>query len=500
VPHSASPLEEGQLLAAIDLGSNSFHLIVARLEHGELKPIDARGEKVQLAAGLVNRKLSQEAIGRGLECLARFSQVLQRVEPRRLRVVGTSALRQAKNREAFTTAAENLLGVPVDVIYGKEEARLIYLGVAHTFADDSSARLVVDIGGGSTEFIVGTKFEPSQLESLPLGCVSYTKQFFTDNRVTKTHFNRAYEAALLAVSHIRATFHKGYWQECVGSSGTLQAIETILQMAGWSAQGITRPGLEQLKRALLEFPDTDTIDLPGLSAKRRSVITAGVAITCAIFDELGIEIMQTSKGALREGVIYDLMGRLSHEDVRERTISAVVQRYSKDPDEALNTGTLAGQLATNVARAWEFDDSDIDLLSWAGRCHAIGVSISQKHFNRHGAYILLHSDLPGFSQREQEWLALLVRHQKSKIADEHLGNINPKYRLHLCRMIALMRLTLILKYAEIKADGERQIVDAQGKILTLTLGDDWLAQHPLTAWELDAEKSRLLKIGIKLRY
>ena len=404
----ASEIPEGAVLAAIDLGSNSFHLIIARVEHHEMRPVETLSEKVQLGAGLQNGLLDDAAVERGLDCLARFKQVLDSVEPFRTRIVGTNALRQARNRRLFTLPAEQLLGIPVDVIYGREEARLVYLGVAHSLADDEHSRLVVDIGGGSTEFIIGQRFEPLERDSLQLGCVSYSNRYFKQGKITRRRYQNAYAAARREVSHICHRYHARRWQDCVGSSGTLQAIENILKHFWWSESGITRDGLAQLEQVLLGFPHFDKIDIECLTESRRNVILAGVAITAGIFDELKIDLMRTSPGALREGVIYDLLGRLSHEDVRERTIQALMQRYSADASIAQIVEKRARILYLTTRRAWQLTHKDWDLLRWSCCTHEIGMAISHKHFNRHGAYVLRNADLPGFSQNEQETLALLV--------------------------------------------------------------------------------------------
>ncbi|WP_232059124.1 Ppx/GppA family phosphatase [Kineobactrum salinum] len=293
-PHE--PLPDGSLLAAVDLGSNSFHLIIARIEHGEMRPIEVLAEKVQLGAGLMDGMLSQQAIDRGLDCLGRFAQMLGSVDPERIRVVGTNALRVARNRREFTVPARQILGAPVDVIYGREEARLIYLGVAHSLADDAHSRLVIDIGGGSTELIIGQRFEPQRLESLQIGCVSFSDNCFKGGRISSRSYHQAYEQARLEVSHIRYNYHAGHWAECVGSSGTLQAIEAIVTSEGWSDSGIDRASLRRLEQRLLQFKRFDTIKLTALSSQRRNVIVAGVAIASALFDELGIERMRCSRG------------------------------------------------------------------------------------------------------------------------------------------------------------------------------------------------------------
>ncbi|MEE4192120.1 MAG: Ppx/GppA phosphatase family protein [Halieaceae bacterium] len=489
---------EGAILAAIDLGSNSFHLIVVRVEHGEVRPVETLAEKVQLGAGLKNGVLDKAAIRRGIDCLSRFKQVLDSVSPYRTRIVGTNALRQARNRRDFTNAAEALLGVPIDVIYGREEARLVYLGVAHTLADDEQSRLVVDIGGGSTEFIVGQRFEPQKLESLQMGCVSYTRQFFKRGGITTKRYRKAYDAARLEVSHIRHRFSSSQWEDCVGSSGTLQAIEGIIQHFGWSEGGITRSGLANLEKALLEFDHIDKIQVEGLSDTRRNVILAGVAITAGIFDELGIKVMRPSRGALREGVIYDLLGRLSHEDVRERTINALMQRYSADAQIAEIVEERASNLFQAAAQPWELEDADRDLLRWAARTHEIGMAISHKHYNRHGAYLLRNADLPGFSQDEQETLALLVFCHRRKVPLQDLDNMPEGDRQRAAKLVAILRLACAFKYVEQLEELPLVKVTAKARSLKLKFPGDWLEQHPLTSYELREEKVQLRKLGLRL--
>ncbi len=489
---------DGSILAAIDLGSNSFHLIVARVEHDEVRPVETLAEKVQLGAGLRNGVLNKAAIRRGIDCLSRFKQVLDSVSPYRTRIVGTNALRQARNRRDFTNAAEALLGVPVEVIYGREEARLVYLGVAHTLADDEQSRLVVDIGGGSTEFIVGQRFEPQRLESLQMGCVSYTRQFFKRGRITDKRYRKAYDAARLEVSHIRHRFASSWWEDCVGSSGTLQAIEAIIQNFGWSDGGITRSGLACLEQALLNFDHIDKIEIESLSDTRRNVILAGVAITAGIFDELGIKLMRPSRGALREGVIYDLLGRLSHEDVRERTINALMQRYSADAQIAEIVEERTKNLFDAVAEPWELEDNDRDLLRWAARTHEIGMAISHKHYNRHGAYLLRNADLPGFSQDEQEILALLVWSHRRKLPLNDLQEMPASDYRRAARLVAILRLACAFKYVE--QVEELPLIEVSGKAnsLRLKFPGDWLKQHPLTSYELREEKIQLKKLGLRL--
>ena len=492
-------LPDGSLLAAVDLGSNSFHLIIARIEHGEIRPTQALSEKVQLAAGLQGNTLQLDAIERGLDCLGRFAQLLQSVEPERIRVVGTNALRRARNRRDFTEPARRILGAPVEVIYGREEARLVYLGVAHTLADDAQARLVVDIGGGSTEFAIGERFEPRKLESLQLGCVTYSRECFDNGVLNKRNYNRAYERACVEVSHIRKAFRSKHWVEAVGSSGTLQAIEGIIRSQDWDETTITRKGLQRMRKAILRFERFEDIEIEGLSATRRSVIAAGLAITEAIFDVLEIEEMRSSQGALREGVIYDLVGRLRHEDVRERSIHALVKRYHADEDTAQLVARRARMLCEATRKAWNLTASDSELLVWAATAHEIGKAISHKHFHRHGAYLLRNSDLPGFALQEQEDLATLVAGQRGKLRPELFAEVNKEELPRLQRMTALLRLAALFKYVEQLEQLPDFTIEASAKTLRMVFPRDWLTQHPLTAQELDSQKHFFKELGIRLQ-
>jgi len=493
-----APLPDGSLLAALDLGSNSFHLIIAKIEHGELRPVETLAEKVQLGAGLHRGRLSEEAIERGLACLTRFAQLLESVEVQRIRVVGTNALRVAKNRWEFTWRARQILGTGVDVIYGAEEARLVYLGVAHSLADDAQSRLVIDIGGGSTEFIIGQKFEPRRMESLQIGCVSYNAEFFPDGLISHLHYRRAYNRARLETSHIRHHYNAQHWEEAIGASGTLQTIETILTLNGWCEEGITRAGLKQLETVLLAFETMLEIELEGLGSARRNVIVAGVAILSALFDSLDIALMRTSKGALREGVLYDLLGRLTHEDVRERTSNALMHRYAVDIDTAGRVERRARMLFTATRKSWQLGNSEWDLLRWAARTHEIGMAISHKHFNRHSAYLLRNADLPGFSQQEQEQLALLTEAHRGKINTKLLQEFAEQERPRLAYLICIMRLAARFKYVERLEQLPEFTIAASEQSLSLDFPLDWLEQHPLTASELEQEQKALAAMDMTL--
>jgi len=486
------------LLAAIDLGSNSFHLMVAKAEFGELRPVHALAEKVQLGETDDSGLLTDSAIARGLACLERFKQLIDSTSPDKLRIVGTNALRRAKNRQAFIDPAEQIIDTPIDVIYGREEARLIYLGVAHTLSDDANTRLVIDIGGGSTEFILGERFEPKKLESLQMGCVSYGRHYLPEGLIHRDGFEAAYHRARIEVSHIRRRFNSNFWQEAVGSSGTLRAIEALITAAGWRDSGIDRDSLEKLKEALLTFKHTNDINLDGLSDTRKSVVTSGLAITLGIFDGLQIQEMRTSTGALREGVIYDLIGRFSHEDVRTRSVSAMQQRYSADQTIADLVCRRVGLLASAISSEWHLSRSEVDLLTWAAALHEVGVAVSQKNYSQHSAYLVLNSDLPGFAQQDQEIMATLISGLRGKIRLDALDAIPDRKRQNVARMMVLLRLAVILKHVEEVESIPNLAVCARGETLTLTYPEDWGEAHPLTIWEILQSESSFKRLGIAL--
>jgi exopolyphosphatase / guanosine-5'-triphosphate,3'-diphosphate pyrophosphatase len=489
---------EGRLLAAIDLGSNSFHMTITRVEHGEVRPVERIAEPVQLGANMVDGMLGDDAIARGLECLARFRQAIDVVQPDKVRIVGTNALRVAKNGRDFRRSAEAIMGYPLDVISGREEARLIYLGVAHTLADDGT-RLVIDIGGGSTEFIIGERFEARLMESLFMGCVSYADRFFPKGKITEKAFDQAYFAAYSEVLNIRKAYLKLGWQDVVGSAGTLRAVESVIAAQGWAASEISAENIGKLRTLLLGYETVKELDkLDGLVEKRRNVFPSGVAITCALMDALKIENMRTSVGALREGIVYDTIGRLSHEDVRRRTVSALEQRYGIDDQGAAKVEETATYLFDQVQGAWQMTAEDREMLIWASRLHEIGLSIAHSGFHKHGQYLIENADLPGFSKSEQHELALLVRAHRQKFPlDEIQVKANGRATT-VERLCLLLRLAVLLKYVAPVEDSPVFQLSADDRKLFLQYPCGWLQSHPLTRYALEREQSLLDKKGFSL--
>lgn len=486
------------LIAAIDLGSNSFHMVLARTNDRDLRILERLGEKVQLAAGLnEGRQLTEEAIQRGLDCLSRFAQLVNNLPEGAVRVVGTNALREARNRDEFIRRAQAVLKHPVEVISGREEARLIYLGVSHTFPGRADRRLVADIGGGSTEFIIGQGFDSQLRESLQMGCVSYTQRYFYDGKITAQRFNQAYTAARLELMNIEQSLCRLGWQEAIGSSGTIRTLALAIEAAGLGQGEVNREGLQWVKQKLLKYGEVDKITLEGVKADRQAVLPAGLSILEAIFDALDLKQMSISEGALREGVLYDLIGRHHHEDVRERTLNSLIKRYHVDTEQAKRVETKALEAFEQVRTAWALDEErDRELLSWAAQIHEVGLDIAHYHYHKHGAYLIEHADLPGFSKQDQLALALLVR--------SHRRNIPKQKFLGLADGIKLMRLCVVLRFAilfhHIRDPQQTPNIqlNANQNSLDIAFPQGWLETHPLTQADFAQEADWLKRIDFTL--
>ena len=478
------------LMVAIDLGSNSFHMIVARVDHNEVRPLERFGKKVQLAKGLHQGELTDEAITRGLACLAEFAQYMAGKVFKSVRIVGTSALRSAKNSDVFVKKAKHILPYPIEIIAGREEARLIYLGVAQTQSDDDR-RLVIDIGGGSTELIIGEKFEPKMLESLHMGCVTFTERYFHDGKITPERFQSAYYAARLEVQNIAKAYHKLGWTDVVGSSGSISAISAILQSIT-SGGTITPHNLKLLENKILHFQDLKSLQIAGLRSERKKILPAGLAILQACFDAFQLKQMQFSSGALREGVLYDLLGRDRHENVKERTIKALEHRYHSDLQETDNIAKHARHCFQVIHKNWSLSlTDDLPVLIWAARLCKIGLDISHSQFHLHGAYIITHSDLLGFSKHQQQEIAFLVGHHRRSIPENQCD-------LRLLKLVIILRLACLIHNSDLQHDTKSYNLKAGKKKLALQLPTQWLSNHPLTRTELEYEKKYLSKVGYML--
>lgn len=489
-------------LAAVDLGSNSFHLVVARIEAGSLHVIDRLREPVRLAAGLDERRLlREEAIARGLECLTRFGQRVRDMPGGSVRAVGTNTLRAARNGEAFRLAAELALGHRIEVIAGREEARLIYLGVAHALAGDRRRRLVVDIGGGSTECIIGEGFEPLHRESLYMGCVSMTGAHFADGRIDKPRFKAAELAARVELEPVEARFRAAGWESAVGCSGTVRAIEGVVKAAGWSEEGISRAGLRKLRKALMETGSLDALSFKDLREDRKPVFPGGVAVLCAVFDALGIEHMQVSDMALREGLMLDLLGRIRNEDPRAQTVRALAERYSVEWAQAARVRDTALVCLVQVAQSWELTGEDeAELLGWAAELHEIGLAVSHNQYHKHGGYLLQNADMAGFSRQEQARLAALVRGHRRKFPLEVLDALPQPYATQVRRLCVLLRLAAVLHRSRLDAALPEFRLEARDTRLRIVFPPEWLDAHPLTRADLEQERVWLAAGGMTLEF
>ena len=485
--------------AAIDLGSNSFHLVVARAEAHAITVIDRERDMVRLAAGLgTSNEISAEASERALACLARFGERLRGLEPDNVRIVGTNALRKAKNSRQFIAAAEQALGFPIEIISGVEEARLIYIGAAQTLQGDRGRRLVIDIGGGSTEIIVADRSEPLFLESLYMGCVGTSERYFPDGVYNRERMRLAELAARVELEPNIVRLRALAASDVIGTSGTARAIESVLRENGWSETGITREGLKRLARHIVETGSVEALDIAGLSAQRRPVFAGGVAVMRAIFEALDIDFMRISDGSLREGVLHDLIGRVKYEDRRAITVLELVKRHHIE----LEHGQRVRQTA--LALFDQLHDQDLlqrerRLLGWAAQLHEIGLMIAHSQHHRHGAYVLANMDLPGFSRQEQGALAIMVRLHRRKFRPELIegsGYVRPE-ALNL--MTRLLRLGVLLNRGRVPV--ELPPIDLSlddSRQMTLTLSGDWLEHYPLTAADLRQEVELLEAAGYEL--
>ena len=487
-------------IAAVDLGSNSFHMIVARVEDGQLRIIDRLREMVRLGAGLDNNgQISVEVQERALACLERFGQRLRAMPPGSVRAAGTNTLRMAKDSGAFIHKGEAVLGHPIEIIAGLEEARLIYLGVAHGLSASDERRLVVDIGGGSTEVIVGEGFAPSLRESLHMGCVSISRAFFDDGRLGSKQLNQAEIAARLELRPVRATFNNAGWRTAVGSSGTIRSIRSVVKAAGWCDSGISLSSLMKLREVILKAGRVRKLALEGLSDDRKPVFTGGFCVLLGVFKALGIEHMEVSDEAMREGLLYDLLGRLHHEDIRERTVQSLGKRYAVNEAQALRVRKTALNFLQAVAGRWELEDPQYTvMLGWAALLHEIGLSISHSQYQKHGAYILENSDLSGFSLQEQMVLAALLRGHRRKLPRavfDALPEHCPRPAFRLC---VLLRLAVLMHRSHDTLDLPAMDLKAGKTRLDLSFPEGWLDSNPLTCADLQREKKYLDVTGFTL--
>ncbi len=492
-----------EFAAAIDLGSHSFHLLIVRLQGGEPRIVDRLRERVNLAAGLDEQQdLGEEAAERALECLRRFGQRLTPMPRSCVRVVGTNTLRQARNAASFLSRATLALGYPIEVVSGREEARLIYLGVTQA-APHQGRRLVIDIGGGSTELIIGERSEILEADSLFMGCVSYTKRFFPTGAMDSARFRDAELAAELELAPLLRRYKGLGYTQAIGCSGTVHAAREVVRANGWCDEGLSAKSLQRLKKALLAAGELTALELPGLPADRKPVFAGGVAILCALFERFGIEHLATSPGALREGALADLLGRIHDEDVRERTIATVEAHYHVDSEHAARVERTALALFDGVVRDGGPRERAIDpaaarqLLHWASRLFEIGLSINHTGYHRHSAYLVANSYLAGFSSGEQQLLGAIILAHRRKLHREAFDEIEPS-RLEDARELAVVfRIATSLNRSR-DAELPRFSCRLKNKTLRLSFPPCWLDERPLTRAALEDERQYVAGLGYVL--
>jgi exopolyphosphatase/guanosine-5'-triphosphate,3'-diphosphate pyrophosphatase len=485
----------------VDLGSNSFHMVVARHSHGQLVIIDRLREMVRLAAGVAeNGRIDKDVAARALGCLERFGQRLRDMHADSVRVVGTNALRKAHRKQAFLERAREALGHPIEIIAGMEEARLIYSGVAHTMPPEPGRRLVVDIGGGSTELIIGEALTPLELESLQMGCVALSERFFRDGKISAKRFERARLAARLELEPVQAAFRKRGWDTCAGSSGTVRAIGDVIRVLDPSSAAISAAGIKRAIDYCIETGHIRELKLEPITEDRRAVFPGGLAILAEVFGVLDIGEMRIAEGAMREGLLYDMLGRYRREDSRERTVRAMQQRYHVDNEQAERVEATARNFLEQVHDTWRLEEPLAHLaLKWAARLHEIGLDVSHSGYHRHGAYLLENADMPGFPREEQRLLARLVGAHRRKLSLAGLEELVPPWDRSALYLIVLLRLAVLLHRGRSTTALPELSLSATPRSLEVRFPARWLDDHPLTSADLQQEVDYLRAIDFRLR-
>jgi exopolyphosphatase/guanosine-5'-triphosphate,3'-diphosphate pyrophosphatase len=498
------------VVAAVDLGSNSFHMMVARSAGADLQVIDRLREPVRLAAGLDDKnRLTAEAEARALGCLQRFGQRLSNLPRERVRAVGTNTLRRLQDAGAasrgFVERAEAALGHNIEIISGVEEARLVYGGVVHGMGGaETERRLVVDIGGGSTEVIIGRGPNAVLMESVGMGCVVHQGKYFADGTISRSRFRQARFAARHELEFLEHRYRRYGWDLAIGASGTMRGVWRVMREQGWADQHITREGLEKTVELVIARGHVSKIDFPALREDRRPVFAGGLAVLAGVFDALDLQRMQTSERALREGLVYDLLGRLSDHDVRDESVQAMATRYGVDVAHASSVTGTALKLLAQVFSAWQLErKASTMLLSWAAKLHEIGLVIAHNSYQKHGEYILRHADLQGFSQTDQKQLAALVRLHRSKFAESALADLPAAQAESIRKLAILLRLAALLHRSrdpDLDPPVSIRIGNGGRRHVELSFPRQWLAAHPLTQADLEQEADYLKSADVRLRF
>ncbi len=495
--------DRNEVVAGVDLGSNSFHLLVARAEEdGRVHVLDRLREPVRLAAGFDERtELTPKVVRRAVAALERFGERLRDMPDSAVRAVGTNTLRRARNAAGVEDLLSEALGHPVEIISGREEARLIYQGVARGTPGLEGRLLVLDIGGGSTECIIGKGLEPLVLDRLYMGCVGYTLRFFPEGRLSRDAFRRAKLAAGLELSSIREKYREVGWDRAIGSSGTILAVHAVLRANGWSEGPITGAALEQLERTLVQQKRIEQLALAGLEAERAAVFPGGVAILGAAFEQLGIAALETSTGALREGLVHELLGRVAYGDPRDRTIETVASRYKVDLAQASRVERTASSLFEQANDYWEHDPAQgRRFLRWASLVHEIGLSIAYSGYQKHGAYILEHAEMPGFSIDDQAMLAAVVGAHRRRISRRDFDELHGDRRKLARHLTVLFRIAVRLHHSRSEEPLPEIRLKARKARFRLGFPEGWLDARPLTRADLEEEAGYLGRLGIDLEF
>jgi exopolyphosphatase / guanosine-5'-triphosphate,3'-diphosphate pyrophosphatase len=478
--------------AAVDLGSNSFRLEIGRVVHGQLQRVDYLKEAVRQGGDLdEDRNLRPEAIERGLKCLARFGETIKGFPPERVRAVATQTLREAKNRDVFIKLAKKALGYDVEVISGTEEARLIYQGVSRLLPQSNERRLVIDIGGRSTEFILGQQFTANTTDSLRVGSVAWSLKYFADGQFTEKNFQRAEIAAESFLDMVADTYQHKHWDVAYGASGTVGAVADILSEAGFGQDVVTREGLAWLRHLLIKAKTADKLILAGLKEERKAVIGGGLSVLLAVFDILKIDTLTVAKGALRHGLLYDMVaGDDVAEDLRDQSINGLMRRFGINLQQANNVTKATLRFFEAIAATiseQQLVNNDIEkstqILGWAAQCHEIGCAISHSDSQRHGAYILDNTELMGFAQSELHRLSLLVLGHYGKIRKLEADLDDEVF---VCQLIAL-RLAVIFCHSRQVPNLKSVNFSREGTLFILNLPSAWQKAYPQTCYLLEEE-------------
>jgi exopolyphosphatase/guanosine-5'-triphosphate,3'-diphosphate pyrophosphatase len=481
-------MQNTQRLAAVDLGSNSYRLEIGRIEHGQFYRTEYLKETVRQGNGLdENRNLTPQAMQRGWDCLARFGERLAGFSDAEVCAVATQTLREARNRDEFLTTGMQKLGFPIDVISGREEARLIYQGVAQALPRTEERRLVIDIGGRSTEIILGQGREPTQMESYRVGSITWSMRYFGDNQFSKRSFQMAEIAAKAVLDEALSLYSPDQWDVAYGSAGTVNAVVDVLVAAGWPAGSVTRPGLDWLQDKLLAAQNTDRLRLLGMRDDRKPIIGGGLSVLRALFDLLGIERLEQATGGLRHGLLQDMLGSgQQHTDLRDHSVERLAAKFGADPVHGNRVGRIANALFAQIAAGSEVEERVSRKLTWAAQLHEIGGHISHSDYHKHGAYILDNTDVMGFALTELHKLSLLVLGHRGK-----LRKLDTDFEDQLfIQQLLTLRLAVALCHARRDPDltGISLRQDARNvRQFVLTVASDWARLFPQSAYLLNEE-------------